>query len=116
MTNTTTNLQTINFENGIASVKSGMYVDEARLRETTVYAKLMLAKGTKLADKKFQYSESGTHIRATAFLINSRNVAVEVDKLFVNIDPTKSKLFKNEHSYYVELIHPQFNVGTVEEF
>ena len=116
MSNINTNLQTINFENGIASVKTGMSVDEAKLRDTTVYAKLMLEKGTKLADKKFQYSESGTHIRATAFVINSRNIAVEVDKLFVNIDPTKSKLMKNEHSYYVELIHPQFNVGVEEAF
>ena len=112
------NLETINFENGLASIKEGQTVDIEKLRSTAVYAKLMLQKGTKLSDKKFQYSESGTHVRATAFVVGNRGQIVDVNKLFVNIDPKLSTLYKGANMYYVELIHPKLNhsEAVVEEW
>jgi hypothetical protein len=110
------NLQIINFENAIASVKEGQTVDESKLRQTKVYAKLMLAKGTRLVDKQFQYSESGAMIRATAFILGNMGQIINVDKLFVNIDPNKSTLYKNNSMYYVELIHPKFEHGEIVDF
>jgi len=109
-------LEVINFVNGIASVKEGQTVDVSKLRQTRVYAKLMLEKGTKLVDKKFQYSDSGEYIRATAFVVGKDNQIIDVDKLFVSIDPKESKLHRNDTMYYIELMHPQFDKGVEEDF
>jgi hypothetical protein len=106
--------QLISFNNGVASVKEGFIIDESKLRATTVYAKLMLNKGTKHADKSFMKSASGAFIKAEAFVIGSKGQIVFDNKLFLSIDPTKSKLLTNGSMWFVELEHPSIDVSKCE--
>lgn len=101
----------INFDNGIASVKEGFTIDESKLRECSVYAKLMCNKGTKYADKQFMKSSKGSHIKAELFIIGSNGQIIFDQRLFVNIDPEKSKLLTNGSMWFVELVHTKLDVS-----
>ena len=106
--------QLINFNNGVASVKEGFTIDESKLRQVTVYAKLMLNKGTKHSDKSFMKSQSGAFIKAELFIIGSKGQIILDNRLFVSIDPTKSKLLTNGSMWFVELEHPSLDVSKCE--
>lgn len=107
--------QLISFNNGIASVKEGQTVDEQALRNTQVYAKLMLSKGNKFNAKtksmdQFILSESKEYISAEMFILGSRGQMIVVDKVFLNINPTQSSIKPFNNSWVCELIHPSFDV------
>lgn len=108
---------TIPFNNGFISVKDGESIDLAKLRASTVYAKLFVTKGTKISDKltkkTFLTTEKGEHIKASLFIIGSRGQIVEVDKVWAFVDPKTSKILKNSSMYYCELHHPTLEVGQV---
>lgn len=101
----------ISFTNAVASIKEGAVIDEARLRDTTVYAKLMLTSGTKfgtVVDRhQFLLSVSGNHIRAELFYLNKRGQQIFDNRLYINVN-IDAKIFKDDTTrmYYVELIHP----------
>ena len=116
-----TQTQIISFDNAVASLKENANpIDEAILRDTVVYAKLMLAKGVK-ADKKkvtikdFLLSDKGTYIKAELFILNRNNSVVYDKRLFVNVDPTKSVIRKLNGMFFVELIHPTVNLAEATE-
>jgi len=106
--------QLIKFNNGVASVKRGFSIDESKIRECNVYAKLMLNKGTKYADKAFLKSQSGEFIKAELFIIGSRGQIIMDNRMFVSIDPTKSNLQTNGNMWFVELQHPSLDVSQCE--
>ena len=103
--------QLINFNNGVASVKEGFTIDESKLRQATVYAKLMLNKGTKHSDKSFMMSKSASFIKAELFIVGSKGQIIFDNRLFVSIDPTKSKLLTNGSMWFIELEHPLLDVS-----
>ena len=104
----------INFNNAIASVKEGFAIDESKLRNCTVYAKLLLNKGTKYSDKSFMKSKSGDFIKAELFIIGSNGQIIYDNRLFVSIDPSKSKLLTSNNIWFVELEHPSLDVSKAE--
>jgi len=106
--------QLINFNNGVASIKEGFVIDESKLRNCNVYAKLMLNKGTKYADKSFMKSQSGNFIKAELFIIGSKGQIIYDNRLFVSIDPSKSKLLTGDNIWFVELEHPSLDVSQAE--
>ena len=108
------NNEHIGFENALATVKQGEKVDIISLRKTRVFAKLMLKKGTKLADRQIQVSSTGKMYKATCFIIGPKKQIIEVDKLFINVN--KDAIFReNSSMIYAELIHPKFEEGNVIE-
>lgn len=110
----------ISFTNAVASIKEGVELDEARLRDTSVYAKLMLTSGTKfgtVTDRhQFLLSEAGNHIRAELFYINKRNQQIFDQRLFVNVN-IDAKILRDDTTkmYYVELEHPTVNLADSTE-
>ena len=106
--------QLINFNNGVASVKEGFTIDESKLRQVTVYAKLLLNKGTKHSDKSFMMSKSASFIKAELFIVGSKGQIILDNRLFVSIDPTKFKLLTNGAMWFVELEHPSLNISKYE--
>ena len=104
----------INFNNGIASVKEGFNIDESKLRNCNVYAKLMLSKGTKYVDKNFMKSKSGEFIKAELFIVGSNGQIIFDNRVFVNIDPKKSKLLTSNNMWFVELEHPSLDISKAE--
>ena len=106
--------QLISFNNAVASVKDGFTIDESKLRQVTVYAKLLLNKGTKHSDKSFMVSKSASFIKAELFIIGSKGQIILDNRLFVSIDPTKSKLLTNGSMWFVELEHPSLDVSKCE--
>lgn len=106
--------QIISFNNGLASVKEDFTIDEAKLRNCRVFAKLMLNKGTKYSDKSFLTNEEGTFIRAELFIIGSLGQIIYDQRMFVNIDPNKSKLQTNGTMWFVELQHPSLDPDKAE--
>jgi hypothetical protein len=110
----------ISFTNAVASIKEGAVIDEARLRDTTVYAKLMLTSGTKfgtVVDRhQFLLSEAGNHIRAELFYLNKRNQQVFDQRLFVNVSiDAKILCDATTKMYYVELEHPTVDLANAVE-
>lgn len=112
----------INFANAVATLKDGATINESALRETTVYAKLMLQAGMKFDKVKsvqdFILSAKGEHIRAELFIINSKGNMVIDQRLWVNVDKS-AKIMRDDHSrmFFVELIHPTVDLsGAVEAF
>jgi len=105
--------QIINFNNAIVSVKDGYTLNESVLRETKVYAKLMLAKGKSVATVSsiddFLLSAEAKHIRAELFIVNSRGTIIFDDRCFVNVN-VDAKKHKLNGMIYVELEHPTLNV------
>lgn len=102
----------INFINGLATLKNeATIINEEVLRQTKVYAKLMLSKGTKFEDVKdrsqFLLSESGEFIRAELFVINKQGTAIYDNRFFVNVSKDAAILANSaSRMYYVELLHP----------
>ena len=114
-------METINFENGLATLKEGCSVNVSALRQQTVYAKLMLSKGMKFNDvasrEDFLLSKEGQHIRAELFWISPNGVVITDERLFVNVNKD-AKIMKGASMYYVELLHPTFDPdeGEVVDF
>lgn len=109
-----------NFNNAVASLKDDAKpLDEAILRDTKVYAKLMISKGNKFEDVKsrdmFMLSSEGNYIRAELFILKSNGQMVIDHRVFVNVD-INSKIMANKAGkfYYVELIHPTIDVSKDE--
>lgn len=110
----------INFANAVATLKDGAIIDESALRNTVVYAKLMLNAGMKFATvkstKDFILSAKGEHIRAELFIINNKGNMVIDQRLWVNVDKS-AKIMRDDNSrmYFVELIHPVVNLDEAVE-
>lgn len=109
-------MQKINFINGIASVKEGFSIDEAKLRQCDVYARLLPAKGSKIADKKFIMSEKGNHAQAELFIVGSKGQIIVDHRMFVSVSKEHSELKFNGQFYFVELKHPTLGEATTEEW
>jgi len=114
-------METINFENGLATLKEGCQVNVSALRQQQVFAKLMLSKGMKFNDvasrEDFLLSAEKKHIRAELFWISPNGVIIVDERLFVNVN--KDAIIKKaSNMYYVELIHPTFDPdeGEVVDF
>lgn len=110
----------LNFTNAIASTKDdSIQIDEATLRTTKIYAKLMLAKGEKFeavtSREQFLLSESGDYIRAELFFINKNNNMLIDHRLYLNvaIDAVIKANTQNKF-YYAELIHPTISLAEDE--
>ena len=106
----------IPFNNAVASIKDGESVNIEALRETRVFAKLMLAKGTKFSATKpklkdFLLSESGEFIRAECFILGSKGQRITVDKLFINVAVKDTAMKPIQGGWVVELIHPSFDTA-----
>ena len=107
----------ISFENGLATVQEGKQVDQSALRNTTVYGKIMLTKGTKITDvssrDQFLSSTSGEYLRAECFIVGNKGQIINVDKLWLNINKDADIMF-NEHmkAFVVELVHPTFDASS----
>ena len=107
----------ISFNNAVGSIKEGESVNEEALRNTRVFAKLMLSKGNKfdatikpkLGD--FLLSESNKFIRAECFIIGSRGQRITVDKLFINVNVENISMKPVQGGWIVELIHPSFDTA-----
>ena len=110
------------FKNGVASLKpeSNRPLDEGKLRETIVYAKLMLDKGGKYGEIKsrtdFLTNEANTFIRAEMFILGSKSQIVYEKRVFVNVN-IESKIMADPVNkiYYVELEHPSLDVSKSTE-
>ena len=109
----------LQFTNAVATLKEGASINEANFRDTKVFARLLLPKGSKLEDiqsvDSFQLSESREYIRAELFWLNKKNVVITDNRLFVNVN--KNSVIKyNEANkfYYVELIHPSIALSKDE--
>jgi hypothetical protein len=110
----------INFANAVATLKDGATINEEGLRNSVVYAKLMLKAGMKFdkvkSTKDFILSAKGEHIRAELFIINGKGNMVIDQRLWVNVDKG-AKIMKDEHSkmFFVELIHPTVDLSEAVE-
>ena len=106
----------IPFNNAVASIKDGESVNIEALRETRVFAKLMLAKGNKFDSTKkpklanFLTSESKEFIRAECFILGSKGQRITVDKLFINVAVKDIAMKPFQGGWIVELVHPSFDV------
>jgi len=100
------------FDNGLASLRQGAKpLEESVLRETTVYAKLMLSKGTKFGTvtdrKQFFLSKEKKHIVAELFIIGSKNQIVYDKRVSVYVDINANLEVDDKNKmYYVQLVHP----------
>lgn len=107
----------INFTNALATLKDGASINEEKLRETKVYAKLMLKSGGKFDQvksvKDFLLSDKGTHIRAELFIINSRGTMLIDNRLWVNVE-LDALIMRDDanHMFFVELIHPTVDLSS----
>lgn len=110
----------INFNNAIATLKDDATIDEAGLRSTQVYAKLMLKSGMKYdkvkSTKDFLLSDSKKFIRAELFYINKHGTMVVDQRLWLNVS-IDAKIMKDESTkmFFVELIHPTVNLDEAVE-
>lgn len=113
-------MSNINFNNAIATLKDEAVIDEAGLRATQVYAKLMLKSGMKFdkvkSVKDFLLSTKGSHIKAELFYINNRGNMVIDNRLWLSVDKD-AKIMKDANSrmYFVELIHPTVDLSEAVE-
>ena len=114
------NNNSINFVNALATVKDNASINEVGLRDTTVYAKLMLKSGKKFntvkSTKDFLLSESGKYIKAELFYINKRGIAVYDNRMWLNV-AIDAKIMRDDASkmYFVELIHPTLDLDNAVE-
>jgi len=105
----------INFVNGLATLKNEQTViDESVLRQTKVYGKLMMSKGTKFGEitdrSQFLLSDSGEFIRAELFIVNKQGAIVVDNRLFVNVDINADiSVDEDNKCYVVKLLHPKFD-------
>jgi len=105
----------INFVNGLATLKdSNTVIDEAVLRQTKVYGKLMMSKGIKFGEvtdrSQFLLSDSGDFIRAELFIIGKNGTIVTDNRLFLNVAiDSDIGIDEVNKCYVVELIHPRFD-------
>lgn len=110
----------INFANAVATLKDGAIIDESALRNTVVYAKLMLNAGMKFdkvkSTKDFILSAKGEHIRAELFIINNKGNMVIDQRLWVNVDKG-AKIMRDDTTkmFFVELIHPTVDLSNAVE-
>ena len=108
-------MSTISFNNAVATLKDGAVIDEAGLRTTAVYGKLMLQAGMKFdkvkSVKDFLLSDSKKFIRAELFYINKHGTMVVDQRLWLNV-AIDAKIMKDTSTkmYFVELIHPVINL------
>lgn len=106
-----------NFDNAVASLKDGAKpLNEEALRETRVFAKLMLPAGSKYdsiqSPNDFMLSESGEFIRAEMFIVNKRGTMVTDHRTFVNVrKDAKIQRIAKQKLFFVELIHPTLNLA-----
>jgi hypothetical protein len=110
----------INFTNAVATLKDGAVIDEAKLRDNKVYAKLMMKAGSKFGEPKsakdFLLSEKGTHIRAELFIITKSGNMVIDNRLWVNVN-IDAYILRDDATrmYFVELIHPTVDLSSAVE-
>mgnify|MGYP003589760131 CR=1 FL=1 len=110
----------ITFDNAVATLKEGAVIDEAGLRTTAVYGKLMLQAGMKFdkvkSTKDFLLSDSKKFIRAELFYINKHGTMVVDQRLWLNV-AIDAKIMKDASTkmYFVELIHPVINLDEAVE-
>ncbi len=113
-------MSTISFNNAVATLKDNAVIDEAGLRSTAVYGKLMLQAGMKFATvksvKDFLLSDSKKFIRAELFYINKHGTMVVDQRLWLNV-AIDAKIMKDASTkmYFVELIHPVINLDEAVE-
>lgn len=112
--------ENINFNNAVASIKDGEIINEEALRNSTVYAKLMVRAGKKFdtvkSVKDFLLSDSKKFIRAELFFINKHGTMVIDQRLWLNVS-IDAKIMKDASTkmYFVELIHPTVNLDEAVE-
>jgi len=108
----------INFSNAIATLKDGATINEEVLRETKVYAKLMLQAGMRFENvkstKDFILSDKETHIRAELFVINKNDTMIIDNRLWVNVN-VNAVIMRDDTTrmFFVELIHTTVNLSNV---
>ena len=123
-----------NFENGLAVLKESAIhspLNESALRDTKVYAKLILNKGIKMTTKStkakdlFQFTKDkvdpktgaitpSIYAKAELFILNRNNSMVIDQRVFVSIDLAKSAVFRNDQMFFVELVHPTIDLTTAK--
>ena len=107
----------INFTNALATLKDGTSINEEALRNTKVYAKLMLKSGGKFDQvksvKDFLLSDKGTHIRAELFIINKSGTMLTDQRLWLNVD-IDALIMRDDvnNMFFVELIHPTVDLSS----
>ena len=112
------NNPTYNFVNGVASLKDDCLnrpLDEASLRATRVFGKLMLTKGTKFDPTnhkmvQFLLSTSEKYIKAELFIIGSRGQIITDQRVFLNVAKENIAIQQGPNFWFVELIHPSVDV------
>jgi len=113
-------MSNISFNNAVASIKDGATIDEAGLRNTRVYGKLMLKAGMKFdkvkSIKDFIPSESGKFVRAELFYLNKQGNMVVDQRLWLNV-AVDAKVLRDDNTkmFFVELEHPTVNLDEAVE-
>lgn len=113
--------QVLSFTNGVATLKAGAKpIDESVFREHRIFGKLMLVKGNKFDPKhkkldQFLKNESGTFIRAEAFMIGKSGQMISLgSRIFLNVELKGIEIYQNDNFWFVEMQHPKVDVTSLK--